>query len=119
MAKLQSKFEDEEFELVEASQSLGLKRKRGESSGPNVIGNLHEIEETKEEPRRSPRTKILGESLTPRKKKKGQSPSPRNKNKSRSPNMTLRKGVRSNNNPITGGTGTYDLVKQTANLSLG
>ena len=97
MAFLQSKFEDEELEVVEASQSVGTKRKRDEATGPgpNVIGNQHEVEESKEEAedvrqrRRSPRL-------------------------SKSPGMQLRRGRKSN----TAITGSAEIVNKAAKLTL-
>ena len=94
MAFLQSKFEDEELEVVEASQSVGTKRKRDEATGPgpNVIGNQHEVEESKEEEhqrRRSPRL-------------------------SKSPGMQLRRGRKSN----TAITGSAEIVNKAAKLTL-
>ena len=103
MNKLQASIEEENLKEVEKSQIIGGKRKRGNSTGPNLIYNLVEIngdgdeaededeggkkEEEKKQPRRSPR------------KVTKQSPQTKKLSPSRSParaqsNMKLRKSAR-------------------------
>ena len=51
---MQNEMDNDELEQRKDSK-VGNKRKRGDFDNANVIGNMHEIEESKEQPRRSPR----------------------------------------------------------------
>ena len=88
MAKLQSTFEEQVLEVVEAKQSVGAKRKRGESTGPNLIGNLHDVEESKEEANEEGllhETNDGTQAKQIRRSPRNKRPSPVNRHKSRSP----------------------------------
>lgn len=142
---MEQEVQNEALEAMKAGQHVGRKRKRVEVEvvqppGANVIGNQHEIEESKEEaeeaqpspPRRSrsPRKQSTTpshrgkRSTTPyRREKHSTTPSRRQTKKtpSKSPlrtstsGMTLRQGIRINSGEMTG---SAELVNKTAKLSL-
>ena len=132
IAKLQTELQEEALEAAQAGQHVGRKRKRREvepeAAQPNVIGNLQDIEESKDEVQSEAQSEVppkrITRSKSPKKGGKGNQPktpgskAPRSKTpRSKSPygSAKLRQSVRINAGEMTG---SGEITNKVGKLSL-